>query len=184
MKKNLWISVRLTLVMIVLCSFLYPFLVALVAKTSAGGGDGEKLVVNGKVVGYANIGQRFNDDRYFWGRPSAIDYNAAGSGGSNKGPSNPGYLLLVQQRIDTFLAHNPAVKRSEVTAEMITASGSGLDPDISPVSAYIQVKRVAGVRSIDETKLKKLVDQHIEKCLFAPDKINVLKLNIALNELK
>ena len=143
MKKNLLISLKLTLVMIILCSVLYPLLISVAGKAAPGGGDGETVTVNGKVVGYANIGQKFTDDKYFWGRPSAVDYNAAGSAGSNKGPSNPDYLKTVQDRIDTFLVHNPGVKKEEIPAEMVTASGSGLDPDISPASAYIQVKRVA-----------------------------------------
>ena len=87
---------------------------------------------NGKVVGYANIGQRFTDDKYFWSRPSAVAYNAAGSGGSNKGPCNPDYLKDVQAHIDSFLAHNPGVRAADIPAELVTYSGSGLDPDLSP----------------------------------------------------
>src|SRR5437879_2650697 len=98
-------------------------------------------MLNGKVVGYENVGQKFTKDKYFWVRPSAVDYNAAGSGGSNKGPSNPDYLKQVQDRIDTFMVHNPTVKKSEVPAEMVTASGSGLDPDISPAGAAVQSVR-------------------------------------------
>ena len=184
MKKNLLISLKLTLVMIILCAVLYSLLIAGIGKVTAGGGKGETVSVNGKVVGYANIGQKFTDDKYFWGRPSAVDYNAAGSGGSNKGPSNPDYLKVVQERIDTFLAHNPKVKKEEIPAEMVTASGSGLDPHISPASAYIQVKRIAAVRGTDESKIKTLVDSHVEKGMIGPDVVNVLKLNIALDNLK
>lgn len=187
MKKNLSISLRLTLVLIVLCSVLYPLFIALVGKATPGGGKGETLSVNGKVVGYANIGQKFTGDKYFWSRPSAVDYNAAGSAGSNKGPSNPDYLQIVQDRIDTFLAHNPGVKKEEIPADMVTASGSGLDPNISPTGAHIQVKRIAALRGLSEEKVKALVDQHVEKPLagmFGPEKVNVLKLNIALDELK
>jgi K+-transporting ATPase ATPase C chain len=184
MKKNLMISLKLTLVMIVLCAVLYPLLIAGIGKATPGGGKGETVSVNEKVVGYANVGQKFTDDKYFWGRPSAVDYNAAGSAGSNKGPSNPDYLKVVQERIDSFLAHNPGVKKEEIPAEMVTASGSGLDPHISPASAYIQVKRIAAVRGIDENKIKTLVDNRIEKGMLGPDVINVLKLNVALDELK
>src|SRR5215813_11384902 len=142
MKKNLVISLRLTVIMIILCGVLYPLLIAAIGKATPGGGKGETISVNGKVVGYEKIGQKFTDDKYFQGRPSAVDYNAAGSAGSNKGPSNPDYLKIVQQRIDTFLAHNPGIKKEEIPVDLVTASGSGLDPDISPAAAYIQVKRI------------------------------------------
>ena len=183
MKKNWMISLRLTGVMLVICCILYPLLVALVGKAAPGGGNGEKLMVNGKVVGYRLIGQQFTEDRYFWGRPSAVNYNASGSGGSNKGPSNPEYLQTVQARIDSFLAHNPGIRRSEIPADLVTASGSGLDPDISPAAASVQVKRVAHLRNIPEEELLQLVNQHIRKPLFGPAHINVLELNISLDEL-
>jgi len=187
MKKNLLISLKLTLVMLILCSILYPLLISAIGKATPGGGKGKTLSVNGKVVGYELIGQKFTDDKYFWDRPSAVDYNAAGSAGSNKGPSNPDYLKVVQDRIDTFLVHNTGVKKEEIPADLVTASGSGLDPDISPASAYVQVKRIASVRGIAEEKIKALVDQHVEKPMagiLGPSKVNVLKLNIALDDLK
>jgi K+-transporting ATPase ATPase C chain len=133
------------------------------------------------------VGQKFTEDKYFWGRPSAVDYNAAGSAGSNKGPSNPDYLKIVQDRMDSFLVHNPGIKKEEIPAEMVTASGSGLDPDISPAAAYIQMKRIAAVRSLPENKIQALIEAHIQKPLFGlfgPSKINVLKLNVALDEVK
>jgi len=183
MKKNLVISLKLTLVMIVLCAVLYPLLIAGIGKMSPGGGSGETLEVNGKVVGYEKIGQKFTEDRYFWGRPSAVDYNAAGSAGSNKGPSNSDYLKLVQDRIDSFLVHHPGVIKSDIPADLVTASGSGLDPDISPASALIQVKRIAAVRNLPEESVKALVVKHVEMPL-GPSKVNVLKLNISLDGLK
>jgi len=185
--KNFLISIKLTLTLIVLCALVFPVLIAMVSKLAPGGGKGETVKVHGKVVGYANVGQKFTADKYFWGRPSAVDYNAAGSAGSNKGPSNPDYLKTVQDRIDSFQVHNPGVTKEEIPAEMVTASGSGLDPDISPASAYIQVKRITAVRGIPADKVKTLVDAHIEKPLLGllgPSKINVLKLNIALDEYK
>jgi potassium-transporting ATPase KdpC subunit len=182
--KSFLIPIKLTLVFIVICAVVYPLLIAFAGKMTPGGGKGETVQVNGKVVGYANIGQKFSEDKYFWGRPSAVDYNAAGSAGSNKGPSNPDYLKTVQNRIDSFLVHNPGVKKEDIPAEMVTASGSGLDPDISPASAYIQVKRIAAVRSLSEDKVRSLVEAHIQKPLLGPAKINVLKLNVALDECK
>ena len=183
--KNFLISIKLTLILVVVCGLVFPVLISMVGKLTPGGGKGETVTLHGKVVGYAKIGQKFTEDKYFWGRPSAVDYNAAGSAGSNKGPSNPDYLKTVQDRIDSFLVHNPGVKKEEIPAEMVTASGSGLDPDLSPASAYLQVKRVAAVRGIPADKVKTLVDAHIIKPLFGvfgPSKVNVLKLNVALDE--
>jgi K+-transporting ATPase ATPase C chain len=177
MKRNFLISLKLTLVMIILCAVLYPLLIAGIGRLAPGGGKGKTLSVNGKVVGYELLGQKFTDDKYFWGRPSAVDYNAAGSAGSNKGPFNPDYLKLVQDRIDTFLVHNPGVKKEEIPADMVTASGSGLDPDLSPASAHVQVKRIAAARNLPEIRISDLVDQHIEKVFLGmgPEKVNVLK---------
>ena len=175
----------MTIVMIVICAGLYPLLVAGIGKLTPGHGDGVTVVSNGKVVGYENIGQKFTDDKYFWSRPSAVGYNAAGSGGSNKGPSNPDYLKDVAAHADSFLAHNPGVRREEIPAELVTYSGSGLDPDLSPAGAKIQVKRIAAVRHLDEGKLNDLVDRYTEGPLlgiFGPARVNVLKLNIALDK--
>lgn len=186
MKKHILPGLKLSAVFIVLCSVIYPLLIAAVGKLTPGGGKGETVSVNGRVVGYANIGQKFTDDKYFWSRPSAVAYNAAGSGGSNKGPSNPGYLNDVRAHIDTFLAHNPGVKKADIPAELVTYSGSGLDPDLSPAGAKIQVARIAAVRHLDPDKLNALVDRYTQGPLLGilgPSKVNVLKLNIALDEL-
>lgn len=185
MKKNLLISLKLTIVMVIVCSVLYPLLIAAIGKATPGGGKGETISLNGRVVGYEKVGQKFTDDKYFQGRPSAVDYNAAGSAGSNKGPSNPDYLQIVKDRIDTFLVHNPGVTKEQVPAELVTASGSGLDPHISPASAYIQVKRIAAIRGLSEEKVKELVDQNVKRSWIGPAEIiNVLKLNVALDQLK
>src|SRR6187200_2315923 len=135
MKKYLFISLKMTAVMLVLCCLLYTLLITGIGKFTPGAGGGEKLLVNNIVVGYANIGQKFTDDKYFQGRPSAVAYNAAGSAGSNKGPSNPDYLKIVKGRIDSFLVHNPGITKDQIPAELVTASGSGLDPHISPSAA-------------------------------------------------
>jgi K+-transporting ATPase ATPase C chain len=185
MRKYILPSLKLTAVMIVICALLYPLLIAAVGHLTPGGGKGETLMLNGKVVGYANIGQHFSADNYFWSRPSAIGYNAAGSSGSNKGPSNPDYLRDVQAHIDSFLVHNPGVKKEDIPAELVTYSGSGLDPDLSPAGARIQVNRVAAARHLDGNKLNDLVDRYTERPLlgiFGPARVNVLKLNIALDQ--
>jgi len=185
MKKYILPSLKLTGVFIVLCSVLYPLFLAAVGRLTPGKGAGETVVVNGKVVGYANIGQHFSADKYFWSRPSAVGYNAAGSAGSNKGPSNPDYLKDVQAHIDSFLVHNPGIKKEEIPAELVTYSGSGLDPDLSPAGARVQVRRVAAARKLPEDKLLALVDHFTERPLlglFGPAKVNVLKLNVALDQ--
>ncbi|WP_420150482.1 K(+)-transporting ATPase subunit C [Spirosoma sp.] len=187
MKAHIGPAIRLTLVMLVLLAVIYPLVVAGIAKLAPGGGKGETVTVNGKVVGYKLIGQKFTEDRYFNSRPSAVDYNAAGSGGSNKGLSNPDYLKTVQARIETFLVHNPGVKKADIPAELVTASGSGLDPDLSPAGAKIQVARIANLRGVPIEKLTQLVDQHTESPLLGllgPAKVNVLALNVALDHLK
>lgn len=187
MKKYLLPSLKLTFVLLVICSVLYPLLIAAIAKVAPGGGNGKTLSLNGKVVGYVDIGQKFTDDKYFWSRPSAVNYNAAGSAGSNKGPSDSTYLKLVKDRIDSFLFHNPDVKKEEIPSELVTASGSGLDPDLSPQGAKVQVKRIAAARHLEEKKIYDLVEQHTERPLagiLGPCKINVLKLNIALDQLQ
>ncbi|WP_121247530.1 K(+)-transporting ATPase subunit C [Mucilaginibacter phyllosphaerae] len=187
MKSNIIKSIRITLLLTVILCVIYPIAISVAGKLSKGQGNGETITLNGKVVGYANIGQSFTKPQYFWGRPSAVGYNAAGSAGSNKGPSNPDYLKDVNSRIDTLLKYHPYLKRSDIPAEMVTASGSGLDPDISPAAAKIQIERVAKVRGLDAEQVTILVNQHTEQPLFGlfgPAKVNVLKLNVALDELK
>src|ERR1700742_560373 len=187
MKTYLLPSIKITIILLVLLSGIYPLAIAGIGKLTPGHGDGETVQFKGRIVGFANIGQKFTKDQYFWSRPSAVDYKADASGGSNKGPSNPDYLNKdVKGRIDTFLKHNPTVKKEQIPAELVTASGSGLDPDLSPAGAKIQAARIAKVRGITEQQVLALVDDHTEKPLlglFGPPKVNVLKLNIALDEL-
>ena len=187
MKTYLIQAIRLTVILTIILCIIYPAFIAFAGRLSKGAGDGETITVNGKIVGYAAVGQSFTKPQYFWGRPSAVGYNAAGSAGSNKGPSNSDYLKDVEKRIDTLLKYHPYLKRSDIPAEMVTASGSGLDPDISPEAAKIQIKRVATYRKLDESKVTALVNEHTEAPLlgmFGPAKVNVLKLNVALDALK
>ncbi|MBS1636985.1 MAG: K(+)-transporting ATPase subunit C [Bacteroidetes bacterium] len=186
MKTYLLPSLKLTGILILICSVIYPLLVYLVSLATPGHGNGNKLMENGVVIGYENIGQKFTDERYFQGRPSAVDYNAAGSAGSNKGPSNAEYLAGVKARIDTFLIHNPGIQAADIPADLVTASGSGLDPNISVQAARVQIARIAKLRGKSEKELNALVDRMIEHPLlglFGPEKINVLKLNIALTKI-
>lgn len=188
MKSNLIKSLKLTLLFCVFFGVCYIFVLWLFAKAvGPNGGNAEVVVVNGKVVGAANVGQSFTKEIYFWGRPSMAGdgYDAGSSAGSNKGTTNPEYLEEVKQRIDTFLVKHPYLKREEVPAEMVTASASGLDPHISKAGAYVQVKRVATARRMSEESVKAIVDKIAEGplCgLFGPESVvNVLKLNVALD---
>ncbi len=189
MKSNLLKSLRLTIVFCVFFSVFYIFILWLFAKVAGpNGGNAEvAMLKNGKVVGGANVGQNFTKDTYFWGRPSCAGdgYDATSSAGSNKATTNQEYLKEVESRIDTFLVKHPYLKREEVPADIVTASGSGLDPDISVASAYAQVKRVAKARGISEETVKNIVEKVKQEPLlgmFGPSKVNVLKLNMALDE--
>ena len=187
--KNLMKSVRITLVFCVFFSVAYILVLWIFAQFAAPGkgGNAETVTLNGKVVGAANVGQLFTKDIYFWGRPSCAGYGYDGSSscGSNMGPTNEEYLKDVEVRIDSFLVHHPYLKREQVPAEMVTASASGLDPNITPECAYVQVQRVAKARNMKPEAVKEIVDRMIEKPflgLLGPAKINVLKLNVALEE--
>jgi len=186
MKQNILPSILLTLVCLIFFSGIYTLIILGIAQFSPNNGKAEIFTINQKKY-YSNIGQKFTDDKYFWSRPSAVDYNAAGAAGSNKGPSNPDYLKTVQERIDNFVKHNPGVQKSEIPSDLVTASGSGLDPNISIQAANVQVKRIAKIRDFDETIIRNLIQSKTEKPflgLFGTEKINVLKLNIALDGLK
>ena len=188
--KTLLKSIKITLVFCVFFSVFYILVLWLFAQVAGPNrGNAEVVTLNGKVVGAANVGQTFTEEKYCWGRPSCAGdgYDATSSAGSNKGPTNPEYLSGVEARIDTFLIHHPYLARKDVPAEMVTASASGLDPDITPQSAYVQVKRVAQARGMDVEEVRRVVDKAVEKPLlgiFGTEKVNVLKLNIALEELK
>ena len=172
----------------ILFGVVYPLLISAIALLVApNGGKGQEVFVNGKLVGFELIGQKFDDERYFNSRPSAVDYNAASTGGSNKGSSNPDYLALAQARIDTLLVHNPSVKKEEIPSDLVTASGGGLDPHISIAAAKIQVNRIAKIRNLKPEVLNQLITKNIDGPwmeLFGTSKVHVLHLNIALDEIK
>lgn len=188
MISTLFKSFKLTIAFSLLFSICYIFVLWIFAQVAGPNkGNAEVLELDGKVVGAANVGQNFTEDIYFWGRPSCAGdgYDASSSAGSNKGPSNEEYLSEIKARIDTFLVHHPYLTREEVPAEMVTASASGLDPDISPKAAYVQVQRVAQARGLSTESVMALVSANTEGPLlglFGPEKVNVLKLNIALEK--
>ena len=180
MKNPVFIALRLTLCCMFLFVVLYPMLLLGIAQFAPNKGRGETVTKDGRVVGYALVGQSFTADKYFYSRPSAVNYNASGSGGSNKGPSNPEYLQQVRGRLDSFLVHNPGVEKGGVPVDLITASGSGLDPDISPRGAEVQVARVARVRGLSEGVVRDLVKRHTYIPFVGMPVVRLLGLNLDL----
>ena len=171
----------------VLCGVLYPAVVTGVGHVAFPyQAEGSLLEVGGKPVGSTLIGQPFSSPGYFWGRPSAttpMPYNAAGSGGSNLGPTNPAFTDAVKERVAALHKADPA-NRAPVPVDLVTASGSGLDPEISLAAAEYQVHRVALARNIPERQVRALVDaQRQDRVLglFGEPRVNVLALNLALD---
>ncbi len=182
-------SLLLTFMLLVLLAGMYPlFIVGVAYVAGSNHGKGDIILRNGKIVGFANVAQGFASDRYFSSRPSAFGYDATGgSYGSNAGPANPGYLATVRARIDTFMRHNPEISRRQIPSELVTASGSGLDPHLSPEAAHVQIPRIAKARGLGRARVKALVDAHVQGPLLGimgPRTVNVLKLNLALDLLK
>ncbi|PRP71360.1 potassium-transporting ATPase subunit C [Chromobacterium amazonense] len=150
--------------------------------------NGSLIEKNGKVVGSRLIGQNFSGEQYFWGRPSAtspMPYNAGSSGGSNLGPTNKAQLDAVKGNVDNIRKAHPT-QTGPVPVDLVTASASGLDPEISVASAYYQVDRVAAARKLPASTVRKLIDDHIigeTFGLLGEPRVNVLELNLALDQL-
>lgn len=176
----------------VITGFAYPLLVTGIAQAAfphqANGSIVEK---DGKAVGSSLVGQPFDDPRYFWGRLSAtadsngkpLAYNAAASTGSNLGPTNPALVDEVKGRIDALRAADPG-NTQPIPIDLVTSSGSGLDPDISPAAATYQVPRVARARGLDEARVRELVEQHTQDRqlgFLGEPRVNVLELNMAMD---
>ena len=172
---------------VILFGLCYPLIIWGIGLLFPSQANGLPIMKDNKIIGFENEGQKFTNPKYFWGRPSASDYDAsANSGGTNLGPTNPALLDAVKLRLDTLLKYNPRVNKSDIPVEMITSSGSGLDPHVSPQGAYFQIPRIAGVRHMNLKTLRKLIDDNIEKPalgIFGTERVNILKLNIALDKL-
>lgn len=180
-------SIRLTILLLILFSGIYTATVwAFASAFAPNQGRGKLIQSLNKVAYFEQIGQNFKDWKYFQSRPSAVNYNAAGSGGSNKGTSNPDYLKEVQARIDTFMRYNPEIKRKDIPAELVTASGSGLDPHLSLQAALVQAPRIAKLRNKPYQEVEALIQKHLVRSWvgLAPAYINVLALNLALDQLR
>ncbi len=181
-------AVRVTLVLVVLTGLIYPAAVTGLAWVMFPETAGGSLIhAEGKLIGSELIGQKFERPEYFHGRPSAAGdgYDAGNSGGSNLGPTSKKLAERVIADVARFRKENPTFLGA-IPADLVTASGSGLDPHISPASAYAQVARVAAARKTSEDRIKMIIDRYIENRqlgVLGERRVNVLKLNLALNQL-
>ena len=184
--KNILASIRMLLAMTLLTGLLYPLAVTGLAKTFwHAQAEGSMLNRDGLVIGSSLIAQKFTSDKYFWPRPSACDYNASGSSGSNYGPTSAALKKAVDDRRTALLKAHPG--QAEIPEDLLFASGSGLDPHISPAAARYQVERVAKARKLEAAKIAALLERSVEPPQFGvlgEARVNVLELNLALDGLK
>ncbi len=187
LRKQLRPALVMTLVLCVITGAIYPGIITGLAQlVFPRQANGSLVIVNGTVVGSALIGQAFTKPEYFHPRPSAAGngYDATNSSGTNKGPTDRKLAdTLIAQAVDSAVKNDGAVK-GQIPSDMVTASASGLDPDISPANAYVQVARVARARGADSTKVRAFVDARVEGRqfgFFGEPRVNVLLLNIALD---
>jgi potassium-transporting ATPase KdpC subunit len=189
MLKELKPALLMLALLTVLTGGVYPLLVTGIAQlVFPHQANGSLIEQNGKVVGSELIGQPFSDPKYFWGRPSAtgpLPYNASASSGSNLGPLNPALKDAIKARIDALKASDPA-NTAPIPVDLVTASGSGLDPHISPAAARWQAPRIARLRGLSEAEVSKLIDAHTQGRqlgLLGEPRVNVLALNLSLDRL-
>jgi potassium-transporting ATPase KdpC subunit len=190
MMRTLRQAVACIVVFTVITGVIYPLIVTGIAQLLfPHQANGSLIIDNGKTVGSSLVGQSFSSPKYFWARPSAtspIGYNAASSSGSNLGPLNPVLIENVKARIEQLKKADAASKQL-VPVDLVTASGSGLDPDISPASAEYQVSRIAKVRNIDEIEIRELVvklTKSRQLGILGEPRVNVLELNLSLDDLQ
>lgn len=180
-------SIRFTFITTVLLGLGYPLAVTGIAGVVfPHRASGSLILKNGQIIGSELLGQSFTSDRYFHPRPSAAGngYDATASGGSNLAQSNAKLVLRIQGDIDKLSEENPG---KPVPIDLVTASGSGLDPDITPDAAFFQAPRIARARGLNEDSVRQLIQQHItgrQLGLFGESRVNVLKLNLALDDLE
>ncbi len=176
-------SIIILIVFTVLTGLVYPFLITGIAQIAFPKQSNGSLVMrNGKIAGSGLIGQLFTNDIYFWGRPSASDYDATNSGGYNYGPTSSNLINMVSNRILDIRRINNLPEGAAIPADMALASASGLDPDISVSNAMIQAGRIAKIRNLNINDVKILILSNRENIL-SEQKVNVLKLNLALDKL-
>jgi potassium-transporting ATPase KdpC subunit len=183
-----WVAIKMTIVLTLLTGIVYPFaMVGLAHLLFAHQAEGSLIMRNGQVVGSELIGQNFTSPRYFHPRPSAAGdkgYDAANSSGSNLGPTSKTLIETVRSRVSTLREHEAGLNHSEIPIDLVTTSGSGLDPEITPAAAEIQVPRVAKARGLSEDAVRSLIATHIRGRtwgILGEPGVNVLELNLALD---
>lgn len=186
--KQMTVAIRLLILLTIITGFVYPIVVTGLAQWFfPKQANGSLIEKNGQLMGSLFIGQSFTSPNYFWGRPSKTapyPYNGAASLGSNSGPSNPNFLTMVEARIQHLNSFNEQ-KNDLIPVDLVTASASGLDPEISPFAAFYQVTRIAKARHLPEAQVNALVQRQIKGRswgLLGEPRINVLQLNLALDE--
>ncbi len=188
MGRHTSIAIRMALVTMAVLGILYPLIMTAMAQLLfPRQANGSLVRVNGKLIGSELIGQQFVAAAYFHTRPSAAGtgYDAASSGGSNLGPTSKVLLETIIDRSKAIRLQNPGVDASQIPVDMVTASGSGLDPDISFANAYAQAPRVAAARGLSAYRVKQLVSEHITQRglgFLGEPRVNVLRINLALDE--
>jgi potassium-transporting ATPase KdpC subunit len=185
-----WVACKMTIALTLLTGIMYPVaMVGLAHLLFPHQAEGSLIVRNGQVVGSELIGQNFSSPRYFHPRPSAAGdkgYDAANSSGSNLGPTNKTLIETVRSRVSTLREHEPGINHGEIPVDMVTASGSGLDPEITPAAAGTQVPRVAKARGLNEVAVHSLISAYTRKRtlgVLGEPGVNVLELNLALDNL-
>lgn len=192
-----------TLVLMLICGFLFPVIMSgLSALFFPNQANGSIITVDGKAVASENVGQQFLEEHYMWSRPSAYNYNVyvedadgnklnrdgsefagLGSGSNNYAPTNPALAERVSADIEAFLEKNPDIKKEDIPADLLTASGSGLDPHISPDAAEVQIPRIVKASGLEENKIREIVKTNTTGKLFGvfgEDTVNVVKVNIEI----
>jgi K+-transporting ATPase ATPase C chain len=180
MLNHLRPAIVMTAFFTLLCGIAYPLAITGASQVIfPAQGNGSQVTRDGTLIGSSLIGQLFESDRYFHGRPSAVNYDASTSSGTNLGPSNKPLLAAIAERAGAY-------GDAQVPADLVTSSGSGLDPDLSPAGALAQIPRVAAARGIDEAKLRDLVAANTrgpDLGILGQPRVNVLALNLALDAL-
>lgn len=190
MRKQLLITIKYFVAITIITGLIYPLFITLISIiVFPGKASGSLIEKDGKIIGSELIGQKFESDKYFWSRPSAIDYNPAPSSGTNLGPTSAKLKQLYEERIKNFVEKNMITDASTIPNEMFFASASGVDPHISPLSAILQVERVAKARNFDQAKREKLIqliNSLSEKPQFGflgNSVVNTLLLNLKLDKM-
>jgi K+-transporting ATPase ATPase C chain len=188
MMRNAIRALRAVVVLALLTGLAYPLAITGIAQlTMAGKADGSLVRVDGRVVGSSSIGQLWEGEEWFHGRPSAIDYDASTSSGSNLGPNSQELSDLIAERVAAVLElegpYVPGLTAADIPVDLVTASASGLDPHISPQAAGLQAPRIAEVRGLPLDRVLALIEEHTERPglgFLGEERVNVLELNLAL----